>query len=901
MHVLVDARRKFAFAGLGTLLGGAIPMLMTFCLIGSTESSAPSSGGDRVSAGQAIAPDVRDDAYLDSVAAVPVGSRHMLVSSFACSIPDCNYENAVLRYDAQTRAFSGVHIPNIEGPYGLAINPRTGRLLVVSRTRSEVTEHDPRTGDLLRTLIPSGSGGLRAPQGIVFSPQGTLLVTSIPIVGSQNSVNGILEFDPDTGQFLRVFINGGTINPLFPEDCGQPRCIRGANGLAYGPNGRLYVTSGVNNQVLEFNGTTGAYMNYFNANELVSPVGIAIRTGTLKNGYLVVTSSWDDPNQANDFQKVVEFNINSPGILSSAVILLSGVIDPGPLGFYNDGSVTCANVQASCLLVGERLSALSVFNNDRVQVRNGVNMALFPGPFTYPTPTDANLHVPTAMLGIAYDFASCDYDGNGSVTLRDLGWLQNCLTMTPPTAACLSAFDDDLTGSLSLRDRQVCLSRVSGVPYPCTNSNQCNDGNPCTTDVCSGGFCQFQVRPDGTTCADNFFCDGQEVCRGGVCSGVPPCLSAAYCDEANDRCRPCIVNAECNDNNVCTADVCDLNLGCVHTAISGPCENGNACTVNDFCSAGECQAGPPRNCNDNNVCTNDSCDPVDGCRYIHNLNPCNDGSVCTFNDFCLLGTCRGGESINCDDGNFCTINFCDPVLGCRTANRVGECDDQDPCTGEDTCLGGQCIGLGDGCDDDDPCTIDSCMDGECVHTPSDASCDDGLFCNGTESCDPVLGCVSSGNPCTGGPVCQNTCVEATQSCMSPLGTPCPSDGIPCTDDVCDGSGSCGVPNHNACDDGNACTVNSCNPSTGCQFNPVACGPSDGCCPPGCSSGSDPDCAAGPVCGNDICEIGGGEDCQNCSSDCNSVTSGPMENRYCCGDNVDCGDSRCTGNGNTCQP
>lgn len=55
------------------------------------------------------------------------------------------------------------------------------------------------------------------------------------------------------------------------------------------------------------------------------------------------------------------------------------------------------------------------------------------------------------------------------------------------------------------------------------------------------------------------------------------------------------------------------------------------------------------------------------------------------------------------------------------------------------------------CDDGIACTVESCGgDGLCVFTPSDALCeDDGVFCNGSETCDAELGCVSEGTRCLG--------------------------------------------------------------------------------------------------------------------------------------------------------
>ena len=66
------------------------------------------------------------------------------------------------------------------------------------------------------------------------------------------------------------------------------------------------------------------------------------------------------------------------------------------------------------------------------------------------------------------------------------------------------------------------------------------------------------------------------------------------------------------------------------------------------------------------------------------------------------------------------------------------------------------------CDDGVACTINTCdLAGRCAFVPDDSSCtEDGVFCNGDEKCDPTIGCVSPGNPCT----LPGACDEAGDSC-----------------------------------------------------------------------------------------------------------------------------------------
>ena len=69
-------------------------------------------------------------------------------------------------------------------------------------------------------------------------------------------------------------------------------------------------------------------------------------------------------------------------------------------------------------------------------------------------------------------------------------------------------------------------------------------------------------------------------------------------------------------------------------------------------------------CNDGNACTDDSCDPATGeCVYVNNAAPCDDGNACTKGDTCQMLDLQGGAQISCDDGNACTDDTCDPATG----------------------------------------------------------------------------------------------------------------------------------------------------------------------------------------------------------------------------------------------
>jgi len=104
---------------------------------------------------------------------------------------------------------------------------------------------------------------------------------------------------------------------------------------------------------------------------------------------------------------------------------------------------------------------------------------------------------------------------------------------------------------------------------------------------------------------------------------------------------------------------------------------------------------------------------------------------CTFTD------------VNCDDGNACTEDSFDSNTG-QCQNLPISCEDGVFCNGLETC--DPTLGCQDGpdiiCDDGVACTVDSCNEttDSCGYLPNNALCTDGLFCNGIEICDENLGC-----------------------------------------------------------------------------------------------------------------------------------------------------------------
>jgi formylglycine-generating enzyme required for sulfatase activity len=194
------------------------------------------------------------------------------------------------------------------------------------------------------------------------------------------------------------------------------------------------------------------------------------------------------------------------------------------------------------------------------------------------------------------------------------------------------------------------------------------------------------------------------------------------------------------------------------------CRDGEPCSLPHRCVAGVCAAWGPTDCDDGQSCTHDRCDPTEGCRHDIVPGPCSDGDPCTVGDECDGPTCAPGAAIDCDDGDACTLDSCDVEGACTSQPARVDCSDGGPCwTSQCDPATGQCatVPITGPCDDGDDCTLaDFCLAGACVPGLL-PRCDDGHSCT-TDSCIP-------GEDCQHEPDC---CPDA--GC--PLGMECQQGG-----------------------------------------------------------------------------------------------------------------------------
>ncbi|MEC8024970.1 MAG: hypothetical protein VX223_13630 [Myxococcota bacterium] len=209
----------------------------------------------------------------------------------------------------------------------------------------------------------------------------------------------------------------------------------------------------------------------------------------------------------------------------------------------------------------------------------------------------------------------------------------------------------------------------------------CDDTNPCTIGTCGlNGVCTFTAL-SGQSCNDGDACTVLDACDAGVCAGNPidcddknPCTEGDSCDAGVCQQGAPVI---CDDNNPCTADECipTLEGGCTYSDLNDvPCvATGNACATG-LCSDGDCIAAVPVDCTDDDPCTVDSCDDQVGCVYSP--------TACD-NVACLSGQCAPGVGCDyevdptiCNDGITCSLDSCIPGIGCQVEYPQGCCNDQ---------------------------------------------------------------------------------------------------------------------------------------------------------------------------------------------------------------------------------
>ncbi len=491
---------------------------------------------------------------------------------------------------------------------------------------------------------------------------------------------------------------------------------------------------------------------------------------------------------------------------------------------------------------------------------------------------------------IANNSAACD-DGE-LCTLGDYCEEGSCLPGPDPNAddpACNNCIETGCPFDGNLCNGEMVCNIETKLCELVPNSVViCADHpSPCLDNVCdpNTGECGEEPRDAGWPCDDGDICTVDDKCDGaGVCAGSNSCNDGFFCN-GEETCDPdtgdCLAGVPpIKDDFIgCTLDTCDeVNDVIDHAPNHEYCSDGTFCNGEEVCDEGlGCLPGTPVETDDGIPCTEDSCDEdLDAVLHTPNDATCDDGEYCNGAEQCsTLEGCVAGDLPDLSDGVACTLDECDEAADAaiHTADHAS-CSDGDDCNGIEYCdvnTGCQ-AGTPPEVDDGIACTLDSCVDGELQHLADNSVCDDGLWCNGNETCSTEAGCTSGGSPETDdGVECTvDYCHEDLDMVVHQPDHPACDNGAFCDGaEVCDPVAGCQDGTPPTCDDSNTCTLDSCDPAL--NQGAGACDNSDKVqyCDSVCG-GSHAYDAGDDDCGYDDACVGGtaGEGLGNCTPICN---------------------------------
>jgi len=148
----------------------------------------------------------------------------------------------------------------------------------------------------------------------------------------------------------------------------------------------------------------------------------------------------------------------------------------------------------------------------------------------------------------------------------------------------------------------------------------------------------------------------------------------------------CYSNADCDDQNECTADTC-LNPGTAQASCQNSPKANNTTCSQGICCQGSCltpTCNSDSQCNSNQECRQGSCQNPNTCSATCSYSNQPDNTPCSAG-VCCSGTCQTPlclQDNDCDDHNACTLDTCSLVNTCQAQcqhQAITSCLDNDGC------------------------------------------------------------------------------------------------------------------------------------------------------------------------------------------------------------------------------
>lgn len=416
---------------------------------------------------------------------------------------------------------------------------------------------------------------------------------------------------------------------------------------------------------------------------------------------------------------------------------------------------------------------------------------------------------------------------------------------------------------------------------PANEGAECDDGNPCTNDLCDPAFhCVCVPLADGTPTpgvSPAIGDCGMEICVAGKGVRAPlledlpldvPCVDEACGPDGTPISKPTPAGAPC-DGAAGGATQCNGQGQCVGCLVDGECPT-TVCHV-PKCEDGTCAIVPagagmplPDELQTANDCRRLACDAAGG--VVSEPDPldlpADDGNECTEE------TCAGGSPQHLPKlGASCAGGRCDATGVCVQCLEHGDCPDPGACR-TPVCVNNVCSATND--PKNSPCGGGKCDGlGNCVNCTSDSDCGNDTDCIDFEceagACvkEIAIGAKLPGNKQKKGDCKVLVC--------NPLGVPVPKDddsdvpaddGNPCTEESC----KAGAPKSEVLVGASCGGDQLCNDAGHC----VDCLTDSDCTPETCKKAS---CTGGAC---TYAPVGKGTPCQGGKCDGNGQCSGCLD-------------------------
>eukprot|EP01065_Artemidia_motanka_P019382 TRINITY_DN22_c1_g2_i1.p1 TRINITY_DN22_c1_g2~~TRINITY_DN22_c1_g2_i1.p1 ORF type:complete len:3968 (+),score=1484.88 TRINITY_DN22_c1_g2_i1:103-11904(+) len=427
------------------------------------------------------------------------------------------------------------------------------------------------------------------------------------------------------------------------------------------------------------------------------------------------------------------------------------------------------------------------------------------------------------------------------------------------------------TADPTCKGTNLCLDAQTGGNKVCPAASQCHEAGQCQY---ADGSCTTPAKAKGARCDDGDDTTKDDVCDGAaspVCKGTPKCDGVVCTAAAGSACHEA---GSCDPKTgkcVCATKLPWTQMGCEKSGAT--CDDGLAETVEDRCGYDQFSSF---GCHGTNKCAGITCKSLGQCYNVGECDhqtgkcsqpfkksgvACDDGDDSTVFDSCDgKGNCKGLDlckGIVCDAPNDCyTAGTCDPQTGSCSYPKKPDgspCDDADPASVLDKCIGGKCTGTqpcgNKNCTSTKKCYVGFCevkrgSNGQpdvnsCSERPGevDVPCDDEDLTTKDDMCKLEVGAEGEMSAkCVGTPKCDGVTCTAPTDChdagacdpttgvckpvAKAAGTACDDGDDKTVFDKCDGKGNCeGI---------NLCLGISCQPRTACmQWG--TCQPADGQC------------------------------------------------------------------------